>query len=149
VSWYLLTVYVHIVATVFWVGYVLFWMIMAGTLTRSMPAPESKRYLQLLQHAAWPPKGLPAPYRFTFPALGWANLAVLVLTGALILQQQGLTLPQLVAGTVSPVLLAKLGGVAALCLCQLFLSSQPRVKLMPVNLGLTLGVVVLSVLLVR
>jgi hypothetical protein len=149
VSWYLLIVYVHIVATVFWVGYALFWTIMAGTLSRSVPAPESSHYLQLLQHATWPPKGMPAPYRLPFPALGWVALAVLMLTGALMLQQQGLTLQQLVAGTVNPFLVAKLGLVAVLCLCQLLLSIQPRVQLMPVNLGLALGVVVLSVLLIR
>jgi hypothetical protein len=149
VSWYLLIVYVHIVATVFWVGYALFWTIMAGTLTRSVPALESHHYLQLLQHATWPPKGFPVPYRFSFPALGWTVLAVLVLTGVLMLRQQGLTLQQLVAGTVNPVLLAKLGLVAALCLCQLLLSIQPRARLIPVNLGLALGVVVLSVLLIR
>jgi hypothetical protein len=149
VSWYLLIVYVHIVATVFWVGYALFWTIMAGTLTRSVPAPESSHYLQLLQHATWPPKGLPVPYRLPFPALGWVALMVLVLTGVLMLRQQGLTLQQLVTGTGSPVLLAKLGLVAVVCLCQLLLSVQPRVKLIPINLGLALGVVVLSVLLIR
>jgi hypothetical protein len=65
------------------------------------------------------------------------------------LRQQGLTLQQLVTGTGSPVLLAKLGLVAVVCLCQLLLSVQPRVKLIPINLGLALGVVVLSVLLIR
>jgi hypothetical protein len=112
-------------------------------------APESRHYLQLLHNATWPPKGFPAPYRFSFPALGWVALAVLVLTGAIMLQQQGLTLEQLAAGTVNPFLLAKLGLVVALCLCQLLLSIQPRVPLIPVNLGLALGVVVLSVLLIR
>jgi hypothetical protein len=149
VSWYLLIVYVHIVATVFWVGYALFWTIMAGTLSRSVSAPESHHYLQLLQNATWPPKGLPVPYRLSFPALGWVALAVLVLTGVVMLQQQGLTLQQLVTGTVNPFLLAKLGLVVALCLCQLLLSIQIRVPLIPVNLGLALGVVVLSVLLIR
>jgi hypothetical protein len=148
-SLYLVTVYIHILATVFWAGYALFWTIMASTLTHRFAATESTHYLQLVHRATWPPQGIPTPFRLTFPALGWAVLIVLLCTGALIVQQQGVTLSQLLTGAASPYLLVKLGVVTIACICQLFLSFRPRIPLIHVNLGLALGIVALSVLLVR
>ena len=116
-SLYLVTVYIHILATVFWAGYTLFWTIMVSSLTHSFPATESTHYLQLIHRATWPPKGIPTSFRLTFPALGWAVLVVLLCTGVLIVQQQGMTLPQLLTGAANPNLLAKLGVVAITCIC--------------------------------
>jgi hypothetical protein len=151
---YLLTVYVHIMAAVFLVGYTLFWMIITGSLNQRLDAPESARLLRLINQAHWPPDVIPVPYRVNFPGLGWGALFVLIATGAFVLYSQGMTSQQVISGELflSPfgwILAAKLILVIALMIFQISLTYQPAPRLIYLNMLVTLLVVILSVLLVH
>ena len=149
--WYLLNVYVHVVATVFWIGYALFWTIMAGSLAQRFDRPESHRFLRLIGQAAWPPAGIPTPYRLSFPDLGWVALGCLMLTGGFLLPYRGITLERMLTGEVSldSFLVGKLLLVATVLICQVRLSVRPSPRVIRLHMGTALCVVVLSVLLVH
>jgi hypothetical protein len=153
-SWYLLSVYLHILATVLWVGYALFWTIMIGSLRKSFDAKESTRLVNLVNQALWPPEPVPAPYRVKFPGIGWAALFVLVVTGISTLYFQSVTLDQVISRDLflSPfgwTLAAKLIFVLALLICQFLLSYRPAPGVIYLNASLSLVVVSLSTRLVH
>jgi hypothetical protein len=77
---YLLTVYVYIFATILWVGYMLFWAILTGPLTRKFDPTESIRLKRLINQALWAPPFLPLTYRIQFRALGWLILLALIVS---------------------------------------------------------------------
>jgi len=152
IGWYIATVYIHILATVFWMGYALFWTIIIGALTKQCDEPESSRLLRLINQAAWPPEGIAAPCRVTFSGLAWLTLVVLVVTGSLVLWSQPRTLQQVSSGglVLSPfgrILAMKLLLVVGLLLLQLRFTYRPAVWLVYLNMGTALAVVTLSVLL--
>jgi uncharacterized membrane protein len=151
-TWYLLSVYVHILATVFWMGYALFWAITAYALQQRLPAPESRRLFGMIKHTAWPPVGVPAPYRVPFPGLGWAALLVLTVTGLFMLASQGVTLQQVTSGALffdaaGRTLALKLLLVVALLVWQLVLTYRPVAWTIYPHIGGAVCVVALSVLL--
>jgi hypothetical protein len=151
-TWYLLSVYVHILATVFWIGYALFWTITIYSLQQRFTVPESRRFLGMIKHTAWPPVGIPVPYRVPFPGLGWAALLVLTVTGIFMLGVQGVTLQQVTSGALfvdaaGRTLALKILLVVALLVWQLVLTSRPVAWTIYPHIGGALFVVVLSVLL--
>jgi hypothetical protein len=153
-TWYLVSVFVHILATVFWIGYALFWTITAYALQQRFPAPESRRFFGMIKHTAWPPIGVPASYRVPFPGLGWAALLVLTLTGIYMLAAQGVTLQQVTSGGLfieasGRTLALKLLLVVALFIWQLVLTYRPAAWTIYPHIGGALFVVVLSVLLIH
>ena len=153
-TWYLLTVYAHILLAVFWIGYALFWTIMIGSLKHNVDVPESARLLRLINRSPWPPTVIPVPYRMTFPGLGWAALLLLVATGILILNARGVLLQhiasgELFAGPFGWTLGTKLILVIALLICQLLLSYRPAPAVIYLNMLVALFVVILSVSLVH
>ena len=50
----LVALYVHLVLTVFLIGYVLYWAIMVVALRRGADADETLRLLGIAQRARWP-----------------------------------------------------------------------------------------------
>jgi hypothetical protein len=153
-SWYLLSVYLHILAMVFWVGYALFWTIMISSLRKSFDAKESTRLLDLVNQAPWPPELLRAPYRVKFPGIGWTALFILVVTGTSILYFQSVTADQVISGELffrpfGWTLAIKLIFVLALLICHFVLSYRPAPGVIYLNAGLSLVVVSLSTRLVH
>jgi hypothetical protein len=151
-TWYFLSVYVHIVATIFWIGYALFWTITAYALQQRFTAPETRCFFGMIKHTAWPPVGLPAPYRVPFPGLGWVALLVLTVSGISVLAARGVTLHQVTSGALflgsfGRTLTLKLLLVVALLVWQLVLTYRPVGWTIYPHLGGALFVVVLSVLL--
>lgn len=138
-----LLVYIHLVSSVLLVGYFLFWVVMTVGLVRLEPAAEvAPLTAAMLAGARWPPAVVPWTLRLSLPGLGWAFLAVLVLTG--------LAAP--LAGGGYPaggVLGLKLALLAALAVAHLRLGRRPTPGLAKLSLGLALGIVVVSVLLPR
>lgn len=84
---YLVLMYVHLATAVLYVGYFLFWGIMARGLATATALDPGPRYLDLIHHAAWPPEGVPTPVRVPLHVLGWVFYVVLVVSGVLVLAQ--------------------------------------------------------------
>ena len=138
----LLVAYIHLVSSVLLVGYFLFWLIMTVGLERLEPAEVGPLTAAMLAGARWPPAVVPWKLRLTLPGLGWAFLAVLVLTGV----------AESLAGGRYPVaggLGLKLALLAALAVAHARLGRRPTPALAQLSLGLALAIVVVSVLLPR
>jgi hypothetical protein len=144
VTIYLLAVYIHIIATVLWVGYCLFWTILIGPLERKFDPPQADHVSGLLRRTRWPPIAIPASYRLTLPGFGWATLALLGLTGALIAFIRGMPSPHH-----QWFFAIKLGLVLTLAFCQYCIARRPTPLLIYLTMVVTLSVVGLSALLVR
>ena len=151
---YLLAVYLHILAVVFWVGYILFWAILIGPLARQFKTSEQNQLLARINGTSWPPGSIPIPYRLKLPGLGWTALVILIVTGGFILHSRGVMLPLIISGApfisrFGQVLAAKLVLVIGLATGQLLLTYRPSSRLIYLELLTTLLIVGLSVLLVR
>ena len=142
----LLAAYAHIVATVLLVGYALFWVVMTTTI-REEEGPESMGLLGLIQRGRWPPGGVPKPLRLTLPALGWAFLLALFLTGALLVVSGGRTWDAWLAGRSGGWPVAKLTLFVLLVVGQAIATMRPRRWLAYVNGGLAMMIVLVSALL--
>ena len=151
---YLLAVYMHVLATIFWVGYILFWAILIGPLASQFKGPELARVLKRLNGCSWPPGLVPIPYRLKLPGLGWTPLVILVTTGVFILYYRGMTLQSFFSGGgllsyFGQVLTAKLVLLVGLIIGQSLLVCRPSPRLVYLELLTTVLMVALSVLLVR
>jgi uncharacterized membrane protein len=153
-TWYLLVVSLHIFVAMIWTGYILFWGIVIGPLSRPSAVPHSAEMLRMIDRSMWPPALIPHAFRLRFPWLGWVALLMLGATGAYLLYLRGVSLESFVSGALfrSPfgrVLAVKLLLLIGLAIGQLVLSSQPSPKLVYPTLVLTLAVIALSALLVH
>ena len=151
---YLLAVYIHVLATLFWIGYVLFWAILIGPLARQFKGPELAQLLKRLNKSSWPPGLVPTPYRLKLSGLGWVPLVVLIITGVFILRYRGMTLNFVASGglflsSFGQVLIAKLVFLVGLAIGQLLITYRPSPRLIYLELLTTISIVALSVLLVR
>jgi hypothetical protein len=151
---YLLAVYLHILASVFWVGYTLFWAILIGPLTRHCQTSELTPLLKSLNESLWPPTSVPSPYRLKLSSLGWTTLVILLITGCFILHSRGVTLQSIVSGglffsRVGQVLAAKLVLLVGLAIGHRLMTCRPTPRLVYLELLTTLVIIGLSVLLVR
>jgi hypothetical protein len=131
--------YVHLVFTVFLVGYALYWAIMVVSLGRDLPPAETERLLGIANRSRWPHVFVPWRLRLPLPFVGWAFLAVLVVSGLALMASYG----------PSPILVLKLVLVVAFALIQVALTRRPARALIMINFVLALGIVVLSGLLGR
>jgi hypothetical protein len=135
--------YIHLVASVLVVGYFLFWLIMTVGLERLEPAAEvAPLTAAMLAGARWPPAAVPWKLRLTLPGLGWAFIAVLVLTGAALALTGG-------GHPIAGALWIKLALLAGMIAAHAWLARRPTPGLARAALALALGVVVASVLLPR
>jgi len=135
----LVTAYIHLVLTVFLVGYVLYWAIMAVALRRTCDPDETLRLLAVANRARWPHVVVPWALRLPLPFMAWAFLLILLATGVALLSGHDW----------SPVLLLKLALVAALAGVQVILTRRPVPTLIFVSFGLALVIVILSGFLTR
>jgi hypothetical protein len=151
---YLLAVYIHVLATMLWTGYVLFWAILIGPLARQFKRPELAQLLKRLNESSWPPGLVPPPYRLKLSGLGWVPLAVLIITGIFILYYRGITLHFVVSGGLflsnfGQLLIVKLVCLVGLAIGQLLMTYRPSPRLIYLELLTTISIIALSVLLVR
>jgi hypothetical protein len=137
VSW--LAAFLHLVFTMFLVGYALYWAIMVASLRRDLPPLEIDRLLEIANRSRWPHVVVPWRYRLPLPIMGWGFLGVLLITGLALMAGYGLGM----------ILALKLALAAAFALVQVRLTRRPAPPLIFVNFALVLLIVVLSGLLVR
>jgi len=134
-KWYLLCVYLHILAVMLWIGHMFFWVTAAGTITKRFLSPETKAVVIEL--------------RDEFGQVGWYALFVLVVTGIVILYYRGVvSFSQITLNAFDYVLGTKLLLVGLMILFQ-GLVGPTRAILGWFNFLIALGVIGLSVLLVR
>ena len=135
----LLAAYLHLVFTMFLIGYVLYWAIMVVSLRRDLAPAESARLLETANRSRWPHVLVPWRLRLPLPFMSWGFLAVLAVTGLVLMAGYGL-------GTL---LALKLALVVIFALIQVGLTRRPVPALIMANFVLALGIVVVSGLLGR
>jgi hypothetical protein len=131
--------FLHLVFTVFLVGYALYWAIMVVSLRRSFDPAETDRLLDIANRARWPHVVVPWRLRVPLPFIAWGFLGLLLITGLVLVPGHGFDM----------VLALKVALVALFALIQVSLTRRPARALILVNFGLALLIVVLSGLLVR
>ena len=77
----LIAAYLHLVFTMFLVGYVLYWAVMAVSLRRDLAPAETERLLEIANRSRWPHVAVPWRLRLPLPFVGWGFLAILLITG--------------------------------------------------------------------
>jgi hypothetical protein len=137
VTW--LAAYLHLVFTVFLVGYTLYWAVMVISLRRDLPMPETARLLEVANRGRWPHVVVPWRLRLPLPFMAWGFLAVLAVTGLALMAGHGF----------SAILALKATLVAVFVLVQVGLTRRPVPALIFVNFVLALLILVLSGLLAR
>lgn len=133
--------FVHLVGAVLLIGYLLFWAIMGLALGRRFEPAEVRRYLDVVASARWPHVAVPWHLRLPWPMVGWVMLAVMILTGALLL----------LIGPVGfdALMWAKLAAVLALVGLHHGLARRATPPVAHAGLGLGLLIVALSAHLLR
>jgi hypothetical protein len=135
----LIAAYLHLVFTMFLVGYVLYWAVMIASLRGDFAPGETERLLGIANRSRWPHVVVPWRLRLPLPFMAWGFLGVLALTGLALMASRGF----------SAILALKLALIAAFALIQVGLTRHPARALILVNFVLALVIVVLSGLLVR
>src|SRR5262247_3241494 len=87
---YRILVYVHLLASVVFVGLALFWLIMLIALRLEGTPAEVTTLLETANGARWPHVAVPWKLRLPLPWFAWAVLAILVGTGLALLQFRGM-----------------------------------------------------------
>jgi uncharacterized membrane protein len=151
---HLIIVFLHIMTSIVWVGYVLFWTIVAGPIARSGGSSEAARVFEAVNRAPWPPRKIPTPFRFKFSQVGGLLLIVLAITGFVLVVAEGIGPGDLLSGRFladrfGRLLAAKLVFVALLAVLQFRLAARPSQRSAYANLAAAVVVVVLSALLAR
>ena len=139
-SWYLLSMVLHFLAVVLWLGHMFFWSLVVGPVTKRIDPPETGRVVRQLS--------------LRFGGLGWPALFILVITGMIMLSYRGVTARQMASGEVfsgpsGRILTIKLILVACMILYQFFVGHRRAPRLIYVNMAVALMIVGLSILLVR
>jgi len=139
-DWYLPSVVLHILAVLFWFGHMFFWSIVVGPITKKIAPPESG---QLLRQAS-----------LRYGGLGWPALAVLLITGIVMLAYRGATIQQMMSGEffLTPfgrILRTKFLLVACMMLYQFLIGHRSAPRLIYLNMLAGLVIVGLSILLTR
>ncbi len=150
----LLTVYVHIMCAIVWIGYVLFWLILTPPVERRFGAPVAADILGLVTRSEWPPRAIPAPFRLTFPQVAWGLLLLLALTGTIMAVSRGVTGADVVSGDIirtvfGRVLVLKLAVVAVVIALQVRLARRPNRAAVYATSAAAFGLIVLSAILAR
>jgi hypothetical protein len=135
----LVAAYLHLVFTMFLVGYVLYWAIMAVSLRRDFAPAETERLLGIVNRSRWPHVLVPWRLRLPLPLMGWGFLAVLAITGLVLMAGFGL----------GAILALKIALVVLFALIQIGLTRRPARALIMVNFALAVAIVAVSGLLIR
>lgn len=131
--------YLHLVFTVFLVGYTLYWAVMVVSLRRDLAPAETERLLEIANRSRWPHVLVPWRLRLPLPFMGWSFLAIVLITGLALMAGYGF----------DAMLAFKVLLVVIFALIQVGLTRRPARWLIFANFALALLVVVLSGLLVR
>ena len=139
-SVYRVSIALHLIAVALWFGHMLFWSLIAGLALKKVAPPETAATLRRLS--------------MTMGGLGWPSLAVLAITGYLLLGFRGITLPTLLSGRAFAgpggfVLAAKLALVVWMIFYQAVFGHKAAPRAIYLNMAAALAIVALSVLLVR
>jgi hypothetical protein len=134
-----LAAYLHLVFTMFLIGYVLYWAIMVVSLRRDLAPSETARLLEIANRSRWPHVVVPWRLRLPLPFMGWGFLALLAITGLALMAGSGL----------DALLALKIALVVIFALIQVVLTRRPAPALIMVNFALALVILVLSGLLSR
>ena len=137
---YKISITLHLLAVVLWLGHMLYWSIVSGiALKRIVPAEtaETLRRLSMTKYGR-----------------GWPSLAVLVSTGYLLLGHRGIALEQLVSGSAFTqpggwVLATKLGLVVWMIFYQAVFGHRSAPRAIYLNMLAALSILGLSVFLAR
>ena len=137
---YRLSVSLHLLAVVLWFGHMLFWSLIAGLALKRVSPSETAETLRRLS--------------LSMGGLGWPSLAVLVVTGYVLLGYRGITLERMLSGDAfaAPggwVLAAKLSLVAWMIFYQAVFGHRAAPRAIYLNMAAAISIVVLSILLVR
>jgi len=137
-SYYRLIVYAHILAAIFFTGYLLFWVTTVGPIGKRLDRIRGARIIDEM--------------RLKFSGLGWSALAVLVLTGSYLTSHRiggfgELLSWQFFSTSFGQLLGVKLFLVLVLLIHEMFIGAKAAV----VRIGFTCALLVvgLSVLIVR
>jgi hypothetical protein len=147
--------WLHLVSAILLVGNALFWVVMTIGVRRSADPTEAARLLGVINAGRWPHVAVPRALRLPFPALAWAFLVVLGLTGLLLLQADqgalfGSSTSEIAAHPrFDGLMRTKLALFGLLVLGQVQVTLEPRRWLAFVNGGLVLAIVAVSALLER
>jgi hypothetical protein len=131
--------YLHLVFTMFLVGYVLYWAVMVVSLRRDLAPAETERLLEIANRSRWPHLAVPWRLRLPLPLMAWGFLVILLITGLALIASYGF----------GALLTLKLALVAIFALVQVGLTRRPAPGLIFVNFALALIIVVVSGLLTR
>jgi hypothetical protein len=151
---YLVAVYLHILANLFWVGYILFWSILVSPLARHHETEEVTYLLRQLNDSSWPPDSVSSLYRLKLYNLGWATLVLLLITGIFILYFRGVTLQSMILegeifSRVGLVLVVKSTLFVSISALHFLFSYRPSRLLIYLELLITVLIIGISILLVR
>jgi len=136
-SWF--AAYLHLVFTVFLVGYTFYWTVMVVALRRDFAPPETEQLLEIASRSRWPHVLVPWRLRLRLPFMGWGFVAILLITGVALTASRGL----------NAILVLKLALVGTFMLIQAWLTRRPVRGLIVVNFAVVLVIVVLSGMMVR
>jgi hypothetical protein len=136
-SWF--AAYLHLVFTMFLIGYVLYWTVMVISLRRDFTPAETERLLGIASRGRWPHVVVPWRIRLPLRFMGWGFLAILVISGVSLMAKYGL----------GAILALKMALVVIFAVVQVGLTRRPARALIMVNFVLALGIVILSGLLIR
>ena len=140
VDLYLLAVFLHVTAALFWLGHMFFWSLIAGFVTKSIEPPETGDFIRRAS--------------LRMGGLGWPALSVLFLTGIVIIIHSKITLHHVVSGEflfdpMGRVMAVKMCLVGCMALYQWFVGHRPAPRLIYLNMLIALVIIALSVLRVR
>ena len=135
---YHLCISLHLLAMSVWIGHMLFWSLICGPALKKVDPPATAARLRELS--------------LSLGGLGWPSLAVLVTTGVVLLRYRGISLASPLEALAAPggwILAAKLALVAFMVLYQAMFGHRAAPRAIYLNMAAALGIVALSVLLVR
>jgi uncharacterized membrane protein len=139
-SWYQLSIIVHLLAMCFWFGHMFFWTLVIGPVTNRMTPPESGQTLRQVS--------------LRLGGLGWPALGIFIVTGALMLNFRGFGLTEVVSGELFTTPFGRLLGMKFLLIAwmifyQFTAGHRPAPRLIYINMAAALTILVLSIFLVR
>jgi uncharacterized membrane protein len=137
---YSVLVALHVLAALAWFGHMFFWSLVAGLSLKEVDPPESGRRVR--------EAGL------RWGGFGWPSLAVLGVTGVLMIVLNNITVHHVVSGEfwsepLGRVMAAKIVLVGCMAAYQWFVGHRPAPRLIYLNMVFAIAVIGLSILRVR
>ncbi len=137
---YHLLVVLHVLAALVWFGHMFFWSLVAGVALKGIEPPEIGQRVR--------------EFGLRMGGFGWPSLAVLGITGHLMIRMNEISVHHVVSGEfwgepLGRVMAVKLALVGCMAAYQWFVGHRPAPRLIYVNMLAAIAVIVLSILRVR